>query len=360
MIIIITNIITIGLLISTIVVLILKTGIQNKLSFSQYQLFFAFFLLVIGTIFDTLFHLNCGKLFDVYGEYIYLLFFPIVILSIFSYSLNRELEKRKKSELQLQIQNEEYSKLNSKLLEGNEHVRKTNEALSKTNMELDSFVYRVSHDLRSPICTAMGLVNLSFESTDINEIKEYLLMQDTSLKRLDQFIKDILDYSKNVHMEMIPQLINFDQLIDSAFVDYRTTHSENIQLIKKIEGSVPFVNNLLRMKIIFNNLISNAIKFQNEGVLNKLIEIRVYTTSEQAVISIRDNGIGIQDKFKKDIFKIFFRATTHNTGSGIGLYIVKDCVQKLNGSLVLDSNYKEGTTIVVTIPNMPISACEDV
>lgn len=352
MLIIITNLITIGLLISTILILIFKWKIHTKKSWAQFQLLFSFVLLIIGTSADTLFHLGYSSLFDTYGEYINLAFFPIIIFSIFTFLLNRELEKRKQSEKQLQHQNEDYLRMNTMLLESNEEIRKINNALTKTNMDLDSFVYRVSHDLRAPICTSMGLVDLSIESTDIKEIKHYLGLQETSLKRLDQFIRDILDYSKNTHLELVPQIIDFNELIDSAFLDYRNPKMENIGLVKKLNTTIGFSNNLFRLKIIFNNLISNAIKFQHEGVSKHLIEVSVNTTHEHATIIIRDNGIGIRDDFQKDVFKIFFRGASKNTGSGLGLYIVNDCIQKINGTIKLTSTYHEGTTIQIIIPNL--------
>ena len=356
MMIIITNLITIALLISTIIVLVFKLKIHAKKSWSQFQLVFSFILLIVGTTSDTLFHLGYGELFDTYGEYINLAFFPIIIFSIFTFLLNRELEKRKQSEIQLKLQNEDYLRMNKMLLESNEEIRKINNALTKTNMELDSFVYRVSHDLRAPICTSMGLVDLAIGSADIKEIKHYLSLQETSLKRLDQFIRDILDYSKNIHLELIPQIIDFNELIDAAFQDYKNPKVENIELVKKLDTTIPFRNNLFRLKIIFNNLISNAVKFQNEGELKHLIEVCVTTTSENVTISIRDNGIGIQDKFQKDVFKIFFRGTSKNTGSGLGLYIVNDCIQKINGTIELTSSYKEGTTFQIIIPNILVAA----
>lgn len=348
-----TNFITIGLLIGTIIVLAYKSKFYLPKSVSQYQLFFSFFLLIVGTGFDTLDHLGYSKLFDTYGEYINLLFFPLIIFSIFTYSLNRELEKRKRSEIQLQLQNDEYLRINIQLSESNEQIRIINEALSKTNMELDSFVYRVSHDLRAPICTAMGLTDLSMRSVDMPEIKHYLNLQETSLKRLDQFITDILDYSKNMHEEIVPRQIDFNPLIDSAFHDYQSANTAQIKLVKNIDAAVPFYSDLLRLKIIFNNLISNAIKFQKEGDYNQQVEINIQTSVENARIIIRDNGIGIPDKFKEKVFKIFFRASSKNTGSGLGLYIVYNSLQKINGTIKLFSEPNEGTTIEISIPNTP-------
>jgi signal transduction histidine kinase len=329
--IIITNILSILLFISTIVVLIYKTHFFQHNSVSLTQLIFSFILLIIGIILDTYSHLGYGKLFDTYGEYISLLFFPLIIFSIFTFSLNRELEKQRQSELLLQHQNE---------------------TLIKRNMELDSFVYRVSHDLRAPICTSLGLTDLSIKSVNIDEIKTYLNLQNSSLKRLDQFIIEILDYSKNIHSEIVSENINFDQLIDSAFQDYQYLNNRHIQLEKFLVIHSPFWNDKLRLKIVFNNLISNAIKFQKTAFENQETEISIYSNEQLAHIIIRDNGIGIREDQKSEVFKMFFRGSNQTTGSGLGMYIVKDCIQKMNGTIDLKSNLNEGTTIEVKIPNL--------
>lgn len=329
--IVVANLFTILFLLGTIITLSIKLNAVKKISFYQYQLLFSFLFLIIGTCSDTFYHLGYGNLFDTYGEYINLLFFPLIIFSFFTFTLNKELEKRKDSEKQLQLQNE---------------------ALLKSNAELDSFVYRVSHDLRSPICTAMGLINISKKTDSIEEIKQYLLLQENGLKRLDQFIINILDYSKNIHSSITPQIIDFDSLIDTALTDYKSDNKINIHIIKNFHIDYPFCNDLVRIKIIINNLISNAIKFQRTNEENPFIEINIQTNITNAIITIRDNGIGIHDDFKKDIYKMFFRATSSNTGSGLGLYIVHDSIQKLNAKIDFTSNNNQGTTFTIEIPNL--------
>ncbi|MFN8415900.1 MAG: HAMP domain-containing sensor histidine kinase [Cytophagaceae bacterium] len=329
--IIIANLFTIIFLIGTIIILILKLNSGKKISFYQYQLIFSFIFLIVGTASDSLYHLGYGSTFDTYGEYINLLFFPMTIFSFFTFTLNKELEKRKESERQLQLQNE---------------------ALLKSNTELDSFVYRVSHDLRSPICTAMGLINLSKKSDSIQEVQQYLLLQENGLKRLDQFIINILDYSKNIHTSVAPEKIDFDSLIDTALSDYQSENKNQIRVIKNFMLDYPFSNDLVRVKIIINNLISNAIKFQRPNEENPFIEINIRTNISNAIITIRDNGIGIHDDFKKDIYKMFFRANSTNTGSGLGLYIVHDSIQKLNAKIDFTSINNQGTTFTIDIPNL--------
>lgn len=329
--IVLTNILSIILFLGTICVLVYKTRFFQQNNVSTTQLIFSFILLIVGISLDTFSHLGYGELLDTYGEYISLLFFPLIIFSIFTFSLNRELEKQKQHEILLQHQNE---------------------ILVKRNMELDSFVYRVSHDLRAPICTSMGLTDLSMNSVDLQEIKTYLTLQRSSLKRLDQFIIEILDYSKNIHTEIGSENIEFNLLIDSAFQDYHYLNNRTIQLDKDIQVKYPFWSDVLRLKILFNNLISNAIKFQKTDFQNQKIQIAIKTTKQHAHILIQDNGIGIRDNHKSEIFKMFFRGSNQTPGSGLGLYIVKDCIHKMNGTIDLTSNLNEGTTIEIILPNL--------
>ena len=105
------------------------------------------------------------------------------------------------------------------------------------------------------------------------------------------------------------------------------------------------------MRVIFNNLISNAIKYQQKNELNKKILIDCLIASDKARIIISDNGIGINSIYLDNIFKMFYRATRESTGSGIGLYIVKEAVEKVHGSITVASTEGEGTSFEIIIPN---------
>lgn len=345
------NITTIGFLIGTVITLWIKFSAHKKKSVSQYLLIFSFCLLIVGTFADTLHHLGFEDFFDIYGEYINLWFFPLIIFSIFSYTLKKELGRRKQSEQQLQRQNLLFQNINLELSERNDEIKKINEALSKSNMEMDSFVYRVTHDLRAPLCSALGLINLSKQSDNLNDMKGYLDLQESSLKRMDQFIRDILDYSINAHSDLAFEVIDFEGLVGDAFRDYGIPNQKLPRVAKDLKLDYTFCSDPVRLKIVFNNLIANAIKFQRESEEHKLIEVLIQTTRNVALISIKDNGIGFQEKYKKEVFNIFFRANDQTIGSGLGLYIVKDCIEKLGGSVNLISQFGVGTTITITIPN---------
>ena len=257
------------------------------------------------------------------------------------------------NEKMLTRQNDKIKTANFKLKERNQKIVDINEKLKKANSELDSFVYRVSHDLRAPITSSLGLAKLTKQSNDLEEVHQYSQLQTDSLVKLDQFIKDILNYSRNSRMEVEPVFIDFTTVVEDILNENRYTIDElNIHVDKLIKNDIAFKTDLLRVKIILQNLISNAIKFQNPYLDQPFLKIEIVADLQQAYIQIKDNGIGIDPVHHEKIYNMFFRANDKRPGSGIGLYIVKDCLFKINGEAELESNIGEGTTFTIRIPNL--------
>lgn len=233
-----------------------------------------------------------------------------------------------------------------------EKLKKTNEELSKANSELDRFVYSVSHDLRAPISSLLGLIQLSRMTDNLEEIKEYMSLQEKSIKRLDNFIKDILDYSRNARLEFIPEAISFQEIIDNCFEQH--SHMKNATSITKtiqIEEKAPFYSDKSRLSIILNNLLSNSIKYANPRAAKSFIKIFVNSQEKELLVEIEDNGIGIGKDHIGKIFNMFYRANDSLAGSGLGLYIVRETVLKLGGDIRLESELGKGTKISFNIPN---------
>jgi signal transduction histidine kinase len=127
---------------------------------------------------------------------------------------------------------------------------------------------------------------------------------------------------------------------------------ERVQRHVSLEGRQSFYSEPLRLRIILNNIISNAIKYQNTSVEDSFLNVNIdLTTPEVAKLIFKDNGIGIAQEYQGDVFNMFFRGTENAEGSGLGLYIVKQTVEKMRGNISLDSDYGKGTTIVLEIPN---------
>ncbi|MBK9283617.1 MAG: sensor histidine kinase [Sphingobacteriaceae bacterium] len=118
-----------------------------------------------------------------------------------------------------------------------------------------------------------------------------------------------------------------------------------------------FISDESRIEVILNNLISNAIKYSDPNEKNPTVDVDIVINEKQVEIKVKDNGIGINPAFLKDIFKLFFRANDKRNveGTGIGLYIVKETIEKLNGKIYAIANSTKGTTFDVIIPNHSLS-----
>ena len=232
-----------------------------------------------------------------------------------------------------------------------EKMKVSNKKLRKANAELDNFVYSVSHDLRAPIASVLGLVNLAKKEKDVKLMKKYIDMIESSAEKQDAFIKDILDLSRNSRLDISEDPILFEDIVTEIF-DELKYYQENKTVNKeiKIEQSHDFHSDKKRLKVIFNNLISNAIRYSNGH--DPHIKIEIAVDNAIAKIKIQDNGIGIDKKHLKNVFKMFYRATEDNAGSGLGLYIVKETVDKLRGNVYLNSHVREGTVVNLELPNL--------
>jgi signal transduction histidine kinase len=235
----------------------------------------------------------------------------------------------------------------------NEALRTQYEELVKINKELDSFVYSVSHNLRSPLMSVLGLVGLAKaeDQNRDNYFGEYFNMMEISINKLDETLKEILDYSRNARKDLSIEQIDMKKLIAENLE--RMQYMPGAQLIRKevqVREEVPFYSDKYRLAFIVNNLISNAIKYHDPDKPEPFLRISVAIQKDKAVMEFSDNGIGIDKRHQPKVFDMFFRATHKNDGAGLGLYIVKEAVEKLNGTIRIESTLGQGTTFTIEIP----------
>ena len=234
-------------------------------------------------------------------------------------------------------------------------LKKQFEELQKTNQELDHFVYSVSHDLRAPLASILGLINVAEMEEPSPSFKNYLVMIRSSINRLDGFIKDILDYSRNAKKEMQIGSINFQELIMESQNNLKLINgADRLEAIVEINDNVRFNSDRVRVGIILNNLYSNSIKYQDYGRKSSVVSIDIVTSAEKAFIRFSDNGIGIEGKHLDKIFDMFYRASENSKGSGLGLYIAKETVTRLGGTIKVESEFGASTTFEIIIPNSKI------
>ena len=228
-----------------------------------------------------------------------------------------------------------------------------NEALKQVNTELDHFVYSVSHDLRAPLTSLMGLISLAKKEDNINTIKEFISLQEKSVIKLDEFIKDIIDLSRNARTEVVPEKINIETLFDNICSDLQ--YSENsslVDIVLDINKQMNFYGDKNRLKIIFSNLISNALRYADLRKEKPQVKVKAQINEKEVVIKVQDNGQGIKKEHQQKIFNMFYRANSYRNGSGLGLYILKESVKKINGKVKVESEYGVGSTFTVSFPQI--------
>jgi signal transduction histidine kinase len=237
-----------------------------------------------------------------------------------------------------------------KIHDANELLLKKNTELRKINLELDQFAYRTSHDLKAPITSLKGLIGVAELSTSHEEIKHCHHLMKDRLSNLEELIRDILDLSKNSRTEVdyvsvnIPDMIR--QLIDSH--SNETDGTINIT----VDGAPGFQASTdpTRFKMIVGNLLSNALHYADRKKTNPFIAIRYWSDNQFFHVAVKDNGVGIEPKYLERIFEMFFRVSENSIGSGLGLYIVKETAEKMNGSIKVTSERGKGSEFIVQFP----------
>ena len=222
--------------------------------------------------------------------------------------------------------------------------------LEKTNDELNRFIYSISHELRAPLVSVMGIVELVKMEGFYHTSGEYWSLVETCSNKLDYYIQKTLQYYKNNKNVADNVQIDFNNLTHNlieiyAYADKTTTFKVNVN------QPTSFYGDLFRIEVILGNLISNAIKYQKEKELDKKVNIDVDVSESSVEISISDNGMGILNEHLVKIFTQFFKSNA-NHGSGLGLFIVKEALNKINGKIIVSSNIDFGTTFKITIPNV--------
>jgi two-component system, sensor histidine kinase len=232
-------------------------------------------------------------------------------------------------------------------------LHQQNKDLEEINKELDRFVYSASHDLSAPLKSILGLVSVS-KLDNISNSEVYLHEIEKSVKKLDSFIKEILDYSRNKRKEVITEQIKLKELCEEIITNLKYTEGfEKIKVEMEELSNISINQDKMRIRIILNNLLSNAVKFQkNLPGHQAIIKISAERIKNHTLIKVEDNGEGIHSDLQDKVFEMFFRGSEAASGSGLGLYIAKESAQKIGGQIKLDTQYGSGSTFTLDIPDL--------
>ena len=226
-----------------------------------------------------------------------------------------------------------------------------NRLLVKANSELDRFVYSTSHDLRAPLSSVLGLIDIAERSGNPVDVNRYLGLMRDRVHSLDKFIKDITDYSRNNRLGVTREVINLHELANEVWDTLKyTPEAQHIHFKMEIPKDIEVTSDKNRLRIILSNLISNSIRYHDGRKEEKFIRMCHQMNGKGYYLKVEDNGQGIHPDYHTKIFDMFYRANEKSKGSGLGLYIVKETLTKLSGTIHLDSAPGVGTVFTLKLP----------
>jgi signal transduction histidine kinase len=232
--------------------------------------------------------------------------------------------------------------------------------LEKENEHLDHFIFKTTHDLRSPIHSVMGLLNLAEDAKEQDRAR-YLQMAQHSLLKLESLIDEVNKFYKVDKMAIAQEKIELNNLLEEEIALLRNhPRAQKISFELDCKTGSEIISDALRLKTILGNILSNAVKYSDAKKTRCYIRIETFSNDEEFSITIADNGIGIAQENISRIFDIFFRATSEASGTGLGLHIVKDTIERLNGKIEVQSQLGLGTQFKICLPNRLLSKKETV
>jgi signal transduction histidine kinase len=198
-----------------------------------------------------------------------------------------------------------------------------------------------------------GLLNMIKLDPEKKNADQYLALIEKSVNKLDHFISDIIHYSRNARMDVMQKEIDFNELLQESIDTLKYMEgADKVQSIRNITVTAPFCSDYSRLLMVFNNIISNAVLYRDTRKEDSYLKIDIQVDAAKATLRFSDNGIGIPEEYVDKIFKMFFRANADSKGSGLGLYIVKGVLEKLEGTVSVQSKVGQGTTFVIEVPNL--------
>ncbi|MEP1035319.1 ATP-binding protein [Ekhidna sp.] len=243
------------------------------------------------------------------------------------------------------------SKMQALELEANAQREKA-DIIEKKKIELDSFFYRISHDLKGPITSLMSLNYVAKLEVKDEAALKFLSEYDAQANRLNNILDGLLRLTKMSFNEDSKQEIDFEKIIYDCIASYKfLANYELVEFKINIDSKIVYEAEWALVNTIIQNLIENGIKYARIEDGNKpYISISINQEGDVIKITATDNGIGMDEKTIDNIFVMFFRANRKIEGTGLGLHILKRAIERLNGEISAKSKLGEGTTFTVVLP----------
>lgn len=229
--------------------------------------------------------------------------------------------------------------------------------LIKARQTIDQFVYSCSHTLRAPLKSISGLVYLlnNLEGNTEIDPKFYLESIEKTVNKMESLLDEFEQFLSNSRLGLTSKPVDVKKEIDKILHDFSEAIAlKKIKVAVNVTQPVDFFTDENRFQVLLSHLISNAIIFQDDKKEEKHIGIHVMLNTEVCIIKISDNGIGIKEEVRSEIFQLFYRGSEQSKGTGVGLYIAKEILNKVGGTILVNSEWRKGSSFLISIPNLAI------
>lgn len=248
-------------------------------------------------------------------------------------------------------------KNNNELSIKNRQIEEQNLLLKEKNAALEQFAYAAAHDLKEPLRNIGSFANLlqrRYAAQFDESAQEYMSFIVSGAKRMNDLLVGLLNFTALTNQKADNEEVQLTEIVEIVKANLKTAiedKSANI-IIANTLPSIPMHH--LHLVQLFQNLISNALKFTER---TPVIEIAAETTEKQITISIKDNGIGMDEAYESKVFRLFHRLNKNKNyeGSGVGLSICKNIVEKYGGKIWYESEVGNGTKFFIAIPKQQVA-----
>jgi len=243
-------------------------------------------------------------------------------------------------------------RLETRVDERTKELNDSNDALKKVNGEMDNFIYKTSHDIRGPLASLKGICNVAIMDVNDTTALGYLKKLDNTAEKLNLILTRLLIINQVNHAVLAANVINFEEVIeDILFIERKKGIPKRMTITYEVAKGVVMKSDREMLRIVMENLIDNSIKFYNESDrIDPFVKIHITAMARYVIITVTDNGVGINDETKEKIFQMFVRASERSETGGIGLYLAKLATGRLEGTIDFSTTPEKFTEFTVRLP----------
>jgi two-component system, sensor histidine kinase LadS len=272
----------------------------------------------------------------------------IIEMILLSFALADRIKQIRQSDL---LKGKINKDLEAKVKERTEAILHQKNIIQEKINEHDNFLYKISHDIKGPLKSIIGLTNVGMMDDKENS-KQYFEHIMKSAKRLDTIVMELLFITKVNRATVERSEIDFKAVIAEVLSSLEHVPNYNgMRFEVSIDQSAKYYCERFIMYSVFQNLIENAIKYRRRNISDSFLKINISCNDKEARIDFIDNGIGMDQEYHSKVFDMFFKIHSDKESTGLGLYIVKISVEKLGGAIRIESESEKGTSFFIKIKN---------